>query len=51
MEVPVTASPPTPPSRLGAWLTGVAPELTLVAVIVGGFLALGFLMGFDLPGP
>lgn len=41
---------PVPGSRFGTWLVTVAPELRLLAVIVGSFLAIGFLMGLDLPG-
>jgi hypothetical protein len=45
-------SPRFPPtSRFGAWLVGIAPELRLLMLIVGGFLVIGFMMGFDLPAP
>ena len=39
----------TSTSRFGAWLAVSAPELRLLMLIVGGFLVIGFLMGFDLP--
>lgn len=39
-----------PVTRLGTLLAGIAPELRLLGLVVGGLLVLGTLMGFDLPG-
>lgn len=48
--VPSPRPTPAKALRRGAWLAALAPDLKLLAFVLGSLLALGFLIGFDLPG-
>jgi hypothetical protein len=55
MATVVPARPPRQPNAAaaswpGAWLAALAPDLKLLAFVLGSLLVLGFLIGFDLPG-